>query len=100
MYKEAPGKTALTTQNLLKVKNIDFLGNNQWQGASPEINTFKNLYATLKQRVKISMQKSGRILYDTITTEVPKLEFDTELFLSLLFFYPDSLNAVTRVSGD
>ena len=43
---------ALRTQNLLKDNNIDFFGNEEWPGNSPDLNACKNVGSILKDEVE------------------------------------------------
>ena len=44
----APGMRALATQHLLRANNIDFFGNSEWPGSSPDLNACENLGVILK----------------------------------------------------
>ena len=55
LHNKAPCMKALQTQNLLKDNNIDFFGNEEWPGNSPDLNACENVGSILKDEVEKRM---------------------------------------------
>ena len=62
LYDKAPCMKAFQTQNLLKDNNIDFFGNEEWPGNSPDLNACENVGSILKDEVE------KRMLSETLAT--------------------------------
>lgn len=99
LHDRAPCMSALATQNLLKANKVDFFGNDEWPGASPDLNACEHLGAILKDRVEQRLQNAGEDLLLTVANVLEKMEFDRELFVSLLESYPARLKAVRAAAG-
>ena len=56
LYDKSPFMKVLRTQNLLKDDNIDFFGNEEWPGNSPEQNACENVESILKDEDENRMQ--------------------------------------------
>lgn len=89
----------LATRNLLKANKVDFFGNDEWPGASPDLNACEHLGAIIKDRVEQRLQNAGEDLLLTVANVLEKMEFDRELFVSLLESYPARLKAVRAAAG-
>ena len=92
---------ALWTQNLLKDNNIDFFGNDEWPGNSPDLNACASAGSILKDEVEkrmlsepLATRYSPTKMEKHITAVLRGMEFNTELFESLLSSYPARLQAV------
>ena len=48
--------SALATENVLKANKVDFFGNNEWLGSSPNLNPCENLGAIIKDREEQRLQ--------------------------------------------
>ena len=99
LHDRAPCMSALATQHLLKANKIDFFGNSEWPGSSPDLNACENLGSILKKRVESKLTTTNRDLETCLTRALGDLEFDTELFVSLLSSYPRRLEAVRQAAG-
>lgn len=99
LHDRAPCMSALATQNLLKANKIDFFGNNEWPGSSPDLNACENLGSILKGRVENRITETGGELRQVVTEVLEEMEFEEELFVSLLTSYPTRLNAVRAANG-
>ena len=55
LHDKAPCMKALQTQNLLKDNNIDFFGNEEWPGNSPNLSACENAGSILKDEVEERM---------------------------------------------
>lgn len=106
LHDKAPCMKALRTQNLLKDNNIDFFGNEEWPGNSPDLNVCENVGSILKDKVEKRMMSeplatrfSRTRMEEHIDAVLREMEFDTELFESLLSSYPARLQAVRDANG-
>ena len=99
LHDRAPCMSALATQQLLRVNNIDFFGNSEWPGSSPDLNACENLGAILKERVESQLASHNETLETALQRSLGDLEFDTELFCRLLQSYPARLDAVRKAGG-
>lgn len=99
LHDRAPCMSALATQNLLKVNKIDFFGNNEWPGASPDLNACEHMGAILKERVEQRITNTGVGLELALNAELKALEYDQNLFTSLLRSYPARLDALRKAGG-
>ena len=98
LHDRAPCMKAHATQNMLKANKIDFFGNNEWPGSSPDLNACENLGSILKGRVEHRLETGGE-LRETLQEVLSELEYDTELFTALLTSYPTRLKAVLEAKG-
>ena len=59
-HDKAPMQRALATQALLPMeeKDIDFLGNDEWAGNSPDLNATENVGSVTMEKVAVALQKS------------------------------------------
>ena len=96
----------LRTQNLLKDNNIDFFGNEEWPSSSPNLNACENIGSILKGKVEkrmlsehLATRYSRTKMEEHINAVLRGMEFNTELFESLLSSYPACLRAVRDVNG-
>ena len=99
LHDKAPCMSALATQSLLKANKIDFFGNDEWPGSSPDLNPCENLGAIVKDRVERHLLFQKDDLDTALARVLSDLEFDTQLFLSLLESYPARLDAVRQAGG-
>ena len=106
LHDRSPCMKALETQKWFKDNELDFFGNSEWPGSSPDLNVTENLGAILKTRVDevlISLPEDERSRGVTVNrvleAELSKMENDTELFYSLLSSYPDRMAAVKDANG-
>ena len=97
---------ALRTQNLLKDNDIDFFGNEEWPGNSPDLNVCENIGSILKDNVEnrmlsepLATQFSRTRMEEHIDAVLREMEFNTELFESLLSSYPTRAQAVRDANG-
>ena len=58
LHDRTPMMSALETQALLEEEEIDFLGNNEWHGNSPDLNPTENIGSIVMDRVGIALDKS------------------------------------------
>ena len=99
LHDRAPCMKALATQNMLKANRIDFFGNGEWPGSSPDLNPCENMGAIVKDRVEKRLLVSGEALEEALFHVLSELEYDTELFVSLLESYPSRLTSVREANG-
>ena len=99
LHDRAPCMKALATQNMLKANGIDFFGNAEWPGSSPDLNACENMGAILKDRVEKQLSTSGETLEEVLFNVLSDMEYDTELFVSLLSSYPSRLTSVREAHG-
>ena len=99
LHDRAPCMKALATQALLRNNQVDFFGNDEWPGSSPDLNACENLGAIVKDRVEKRLSGSNDDLEAALARVLGDLEFDTELFTSLLESYPARLDAVKKAGG-
>ena len=99
LHDKAPCMSALQTQALLKANKVDFFGNNEWPGSSPDLNACEHLGAILKDRVEKRMSNSQDDLQAALTRTLGDMEFEMQLFTSLLESYPARLEAVRKAGG-
>ena len=87
LHDDAPCMSALQTQALLKANKVDFFGNNEWPGSSPDLNTYEHLGLIIKDRVEKKMVSNSKDdLQAALTRILGDTEFETQLFTSLLKF--------------
>ena len=67
---------------------IDFFGNSEWPGSSPDLNTLENMGEILKEMVERQIIETGPSLEEALDDQLHLLEFDTELFCKILSSYP------------
>ena len=99
LHDRAPCMKALATQALLRANKIDFFGNDEWPGASPDLNPCEHLGSVLKKRVEENIQSQHQPLEIALDEELKRLEYDTELFSALLRSFPARLRAVVEAGG-
>lgn len=106
LHDMAPCFRANETQKLMKDSGIDFFDRTEWPGNSPDLNAAEHLGAIMKDRVESKMiqeQGPNRYLKETLQQHLvdilSEMEFDTELFESLLRSYPSRLRAVRENNG-
>ena len=99
LHDRAPCMSALATQALLRANQVDFFNNSEWPGSSPDLNACENLGSILKNRVEHRITNNHEDLDTALTRSLGDLEFDTDLFTSLLESYPSRLNAVMKTRG-
>lgn len=99
LHDRAPCMSAFATQNLLKANGIDFFGNSEWPGSSPDLNPCEHLGAILKQRVENRIINGGGSLKVVLNEELETLKYDKELFGRLLASYASRLDAVQKANG-
>ena len=99
LHDRASCMSALATQKFLKDKKVDFFGNDEWPGGSPDINVCENLGAILKYRVEEHIHTTKEDLQTALNKVLAGMEFDCELFVSLLESYPERLKKVHLAGG-
>lgn len=103
LHDKAPCMKALATQELLTDNDVDFFGNSQWPGNSPDLNPTENLGAIIKERVeqKMILRKSENIndLKRIFRSVVNELNTDTTLLQVLLKSMRNRLDEVIKASG-
>ena len=99
LHDRAPCMSALATQNMLTANGIDFFGNGEWPGSSPDLNPCENLGAILKDRVEQRLEISGEGLEEALHNTLVDMEYDTDLFTSLLLSIPSRLTSVREAKG-
>ena len=99
LHDRAPCMSALATQNMLTANGIDFFGNSEWPGSSPDLNPCENLGAILKDRVEHRLENSGETLEEALHNTLTDMEYDRDLFTSLLLSYPSRLTSVKESNG-
>ena len=99
LHDRAPCMSALATQNRLIANGIDFFGNSEWPGSSPDLNVCESLGAIVKDRVEKKLETSGEALEEVLHQVLSEMEYDTELFVSLLSSYPSRLTSVREANG-
>ena len=95
--------SALATQALLKNSGIDFFGNSEWPGHSPDLNPTENLGAIIKERVeRLMMERQTRSLDDMkqlFRRVIDDINNDTTLLQTLLRSMRRRLDAVVAAQG-
>lgn len=103
VHDKAPCFKALQTQQLLLHNNIDFFGNNEWPGNSPDLNPCENFGSIIKDHVDQRLHNERELTVDTLRRVLDdtlrQFQNDTILFERLLRSYPDRLNAVVAARG-
>lgn len=106
LHDKAPCFKALETQNLLRRSKIDFFANDEWPGASPDLNATEHLGAIIKKRVEERMllhasdeQLKPEILRTELLIVLQELRNDEDLFQTLLLSYPNRIRAVVAANG-
>lgn len=106
LHDKAPCFKALAVQQLLRDNNVDFFGNAQWPGNSPDINACEHVGAIIKDRVESAMHNQRgpnryriQTLHNVLNDILLNLEFDVDLFDALLRSYPRRLAAVQAARG-
>ncbi len=87
LHDSEPCMNALATQNLLKNNGINFFGNSEWPGSTPDLNLCEHLGTSLKQRVENRIINGGGSLQVVLKDELETLISDKELFGRLLASY-------------
>ena len=108
LHDRAPYMKVLRTQNLLKDNNIDFFGNEEWLGNSPDLNACENVGSILKSEIEkkrilsehLPIRYNNAKMEEHINAVLRGMEFNTELFESPLSYYPARLQAVCDTSGE
>ena len=106
LHDSAPCFRANETQNLVKSSGVDFFDRTEWPGNSPDLNPAEHVGAILKDRVEAKMiqevdadrYSKGKLMRH-LQDVLEELEFDTNLFESLLRSYPSRLQAVRDARG-
>ena len=106
LHDKAPCMKALATQRLLKDNEIDFFGNDEWPGNSPDLNVCEHVGAIMKDRVEglmlqepIHHRFSRVVLEEKVNEVLQNMSDDTALFESLLRSYPRRIQAVREAHG-
>ena len=103
LHDKAPCFKALATQQLLRDHNIDFFGNQEWPGNSPDLNPCENFGSIIKDTVEARLHRERNLtmegLRNTLNNVLRSLENDTNLFEHLLRSFPDRLAAVIAARG-
>ena len=106
VHDRAPCMKANQTQQYLKNKGIPFWGNDLWPGNSPDFNPTENLGEIVKNRVEEKMHKeiapgrySKETLLQNLDAVLEALEYDEDLFQSLLCSMPERLRQAREAQG-
>lgn len=106
LHDSAPYFLANETQNLMKDSGIDFFDPAEWPEDSPDLNPTEYIGAILKEKVESKLtgeQAADRYSKETLVKHLQdvmvELEFQTDLFESLLRSYPARLQAVQDARG-
>ena len=106
LHDRAPCMKALATQELLRENDIDFFGNQEWPGNSPDLNACEHLGAIMKEKVEQKMIRkfphnnfTKADLHEGLLEVLEAMKNDTELFENLLRSYPSRLEAVKIANG-
>ena len=103
LHDRAPCMSALATQALLKNSGIDFFGNSEWPGHSPDLNPTENLGAIIKERVeRLMIERQTRSLDDMkqlFRSVIDEINNDTTLLQTLLRSMRRRLDAVVAAQG-
>ena len=103
LHDRAPCMSALSTQALLKNSGIDFFGNIEWPGHSPDLNPTENMGAIIKERVeRLMMERETRDLADMkrhFRRVIRDINNDTTLLQTLLKSMRRRLDAVVEAEG-
>lgn len=106
LHDSAPCFRANETQEFMKSSGIDFFDRTEWPGNSPDLNAAEHIGSVLKDKVESKMIKeygpdrySKEKLLCNLNSVLKKMEFDTDLFESLLKSYPLRLQAVREANG-
>ena len=103
LHDRAPCMSSLATQALLAENGVDFFGNSQWPGHSPDLNPTENLGAIIKERVerKMLLKKSDNLqdMKRIFKRVIDEINDDTTLLQTLLRSMRDRLNAVVANNG-
>ena len=81
---------ALATHQMFKDLSIDFLGNDEWPGSSPDLNPTENLGPIIMTKFDEALRSSNAAQYSqknlmkVARKALRKLSTDTELFKSLI----------------
>ena len=70
-----------------------------WFNDSEKLRWIENLGSILKGRVENRLLETGGDLQQVLVSVLEELEFDDELFTSLLTSYPTRINAVREAKG-
>ena len=93
----------LAAQSILKEEKVDFFGNDSWPGSSPDLNVVENLGAIIKDRVEEQLRGMKKVDIDTLREKMKlilrEMEYETDMFVSLLSVYPERLRAVIAANG-
>jgi len=106
VHDKAPCMRAYMTQHLLQDNDINFWGNDIWPGNSPDLNVAENIGTVIKNEVeeKMLLETEGdrykeETLKEHLSYVLTNMESNTELFETLLCFYPSRLRAVKNANG-
>ena len=105
-HDKAPMQSALATQALFEEKNIDYLGNDEWSGGSPDLNPTENLGSIVMDRVDkaiFASRAENKYGYDNfvkITQKILKeVAEDRSLLRKLMASMPARFQAVKDAKG-
>jgi hypothetical protein len=106
VHDKAPCMRAYMTQHLLQDNDINFWGNDIWPGNSPDLNVAERIGTVIKNEVeqKVLLETEGdrykeETLKEHLLYVLTNMESNTELFETLLCFYPSRLRAVKNANG-
>ena len=106
LHDRAPCMKALATQQLLRDSGIDFFGNNEWPGNSPDLNPCEHLGAIMKSRVEDALVERFPLnnatfhdLHVVLAEVLETMRYDRETFEALLLSYPERLRQVRQAQG-
>ena len=106
LHDNAPCFKARATQNILLIAPFDFFASNQWPGNSPDLNSAEFIGSIIKDRVETRMLQECRpgpyaraALMANLLVVLRELEFNSDLFESLLIGYPKRLHAIIGANG-
>jgi hypothetical protein len=106
LHDRAPCMKALQTQQLLEQYGVDFFGNQEWPGNSPDLNACEHLGSILKDRCEAKMIERfpnnifGKDeLHLGLVETLEEMSNEVQLFSSLLRSYPRRLQAVREANG-
>ena len=106
LHDKAPGWTANATQEMLRTSSVDFFSKSEYPGNSPDLNAAEHIGAIIKSRVELLMLKENetnkwceKVLMKNLNIVLKSMEFEHELFESLLLSYPNRLYEIRKSNG-
>ena len=97
--KDQPLETVSQSWVAKYLSRVDLFRNAEWPQSSPDLNACEHMGAILMDRVEKRMQNTREQLLPALTHVLEEMEFERNLFVSLLDLYPARLDAVRSANG-